>query len=69
VETGIPSGIYPAGNGDGEEISSHKHVGIPAGKLSYRGDGDGELFPNGEFPVAIPRSKFIKQDIIFFIHI
>jgi hypothetical protein len=29
-------------------------VGIPAGKFFCRGDGFGELKPDGEFPVAIP---------------
>jgi hypothetical protein len=28
--------------------------GNPRGKIFHRGDGDGELFPGGEFPVAIP---------------
>jgi hypothetical protein len=29
-------------------------MGIPTGKIFRRGDGDGELKPDGEFPVAIP---------------
>lgn len=32
-------------------------VGIPMGIFFYHGDGDGELFPDGEFPVAIPSRK------------
>jgi hypothetical protein len=41
------------GNGDGEEMFPATFVGIPTGKFFCRGDGDGELFPDGEFPVAI----------------
>jgi hypothetical protein len=38
----------------GKKCSPQAFVGIPAGKFFRRGDGDGELFPDGEFPVAIP---------------
>jgi hypothetical protein len=38
----------------GKKCSPQAFVGIPAGKFFRRGDGDGELFPGGEFPVAIP---------------
>jgi hypothetical protein len=33
-------------------------VGIPAGKFFRRGDGDGELFLSGEFPIAIRSLRF-----------
>jgi hypothetical protein len=47
-------GFIPAGNGDGEEMLPASVHGDPAGKFFRHGDGDGELFPGGEFPVAIP---------------
>jgi hypothetical protein len=53
---GIPVGdLSPRGTGMGKKCSPQAFVGIPAGKFFRRGDGDGELFPGGEFPVAIPR--------------
>ena len=52
---GIPVGdLSPWGTGMGKKCSPQAFVGIPAGKFFRRGDGDGELFPGGEFPVAIP---------------
>jgi hypothetical protein len=52
---GIPVGdLSPRGTGMGKKCSPQAFVGIPAGKFFRRGDGDGELFPGGEFPVAIP---------------
>jgi hypothetical protein len=38
----------------GKKCSPQAFVGIPAGKFFHHGDGDGELFPDGEFPVSIP---------------
>jgi hypothetical protein len=38
----------------GKKCSPQAFVGIPAEKLFHRGDGDEELFPGGEFPIAIP---------------
>jgi hypothetical protein len=38
----------------GKKCPPQTFVGIPAGKIIRRGDGDGELKPDGEFPVAIP---------------
>jgi hypothetical protein len=43
----------------GKKCSPQGFVGIPAGKFFRRGDEDGELFPDGEFPVAIP-SRTLK---------
>jgi hypothetical protein len=40
--------------GMGKKCPPQTFVGIPAGKNFRRGDGDGELKPDGEFPVAIP---------------
>jgi hypothetical protein len=40
-----------------KKCSPQAFVGIPAGKFFRRGDGDGELFPGGEFPVAIPSAS------------
>jgi hypothetical protein len=52
---GIPVGdLSPRGTGMRKKCSPQAFVGIPAGKFFRRGDGDGELFPGGEFPVAIP---------------
>jgi hypothetical protein len=39
----------------GKKCPPQAFVGIPAGKFFCRGDGFGELKPDGEFPVAIPR--------------
>ena len=53
---GIPVGdLSPRGTGMGKKCSPQAFVGIPAGKFFRRGDGFGELKPDGEFPVAIPR--------------
>jgi hypothetical protein len=46
----------------GNKCPPQTFVGIPAGNFFRREDGDGELKPDGEFPVAIP--KF--GSIIFF---
>jgi hypothetical protein len=52
---GIPVGdLSPRRTGIGKKCSPQAFVGIPTGKFFRRGDGDGELFPGGEFPVAIP---------------
>jgi hypothetical protein len=55
---GIPVGdLSPRGTGMGKKCSPQAFMGIPAGKFFRRGDGDGELFPGEEFPVAIPRRE------------
>jgi hypothetical protein len=52
---GIPDGdLSPRGTGMGKKCPPQAFVGIPAGKFVCRGDGFGELKPDGEFPVAIP---------------
>ena len=52
---GIPDGdLSPRGTGMGKKCPPQAFVGIPAGKFFCRGDGFGELKPDGEFPVAIP---------------
>jgi hypothetical protein len=38
----------------GKKCPLQTFVGIPAGKIIRRRDGDGELKPDGEFPIAIP---------------
>jgi hypothetical protein len=43
-----------------KKCSPQAFVGIPAGKFFRRGDEDGELFPGGKFPVAIP-SRFTPR--------
>jgi hypothetical protein len=55
---GIPVGdLSPRGTGMRKKCSPQAFVGIPAGKFFRRRDRDGELFPGGEFPVAIPISS------------
>ena len=52
---GIPVGdLSLRGTEMGKKCSPQAFVGIPVGKKFRRGDGDGELKPDGEFPVAIP---------------
>jgi hypothetical protein len=52
---GIPDGdLSPRGTGMGKKCPPQAFVGIPMGKFFRRGDGFGELKPDGEFPVAIP---------------
>jgi hypothetical protein len=52
---GIPDGdLSPLGTGMRKKCPPQAFVGIPAGKFFCRGDGFGELKPDGEFPVAIP---------------
>jgi hypothetical protein len=54
--TGISTGINPcAGTGMGEKLPPWALAGTGAGKFFPRGDGDGKPFPDGEFPVAIPK--------------
>jgi hypothetical protein len=53
---GISDGdLSPRGTRMGKKCPPQAFVGIPAGKFFGRGDGFGELKPDGEFPVAIPR--------------
>jgi hypothetical protein len=64
---GIPVGdLSPRGTGMGKKCSPQAFVGILAGKFFRRGDGDGdgELFPGGEFPVAIPSLNTRRLNII-----
>jgi transposase InsO family protein len=52
---GIPDeDLSPRGMEMRKKCPSQAFVGIPAGKFFRRGDGFGELKPDGEFPVAIP---------------
>jgi hypothetical protein len=52
---GIPDrDLSPRGTGMGKKCPPQVFVGIPAGNFFCRGDGFGELKPDGEFPVAIP---------------
>ena len=54
----IPDGdLSPRGTGMGKKCPPQAFVGIPAGKFFCRGDGFGELKPDGEFPVAIPTNN------------
>jgi hypothetical protein len=46
--------LSPRGTGIGKKCSLQAFVGIPTRKFFRRGDGDGELFPGGEFSVVIP---------------
>jgi hypothetical protein len=53
---GIPDGdLSLRGTGIEKTCPPQAFVGIPTGKFFCRGDGFGELKPDGEFPVAIPR--------------
>jgi hypothetical protein len=47
-------GFIPAVNRDGKEMFLASVHGIPAENFFRRGNGDGELFSDGEFLVAIP---------------
>jgi hypothetical protein len=52
---GIPVGDLSSwGMGMLKKCSPQAFMGIPAGMFFHRGDRDGELFPDGEFPIAIP---------------
>jgi hypothetical protein len=58
---GIPVGdLSPRGTGMEKKCSPQVFVGIHAGKFFRRGDGNGELFTDGEFPVAIPKPELVK---------
>jgi hypothetical protein len=47
---GIPDGdLSPRGTGIGKKYLPQVFVGIPAQKFYHRGDGDGELKPDGKF--------------------
>jgi hypothetical protein len=51
---GSPTGIYPRGErGWGINVPPSIHED-PHGEFFCRGNGFGELKPDGEFPVAIP---------------
>jgi hypothetical protein len=51
---GIPVGdLSPRGTGMGKKCSLQAFMGIPTGKFFCRRDGEGKLFPDGEFFVAI----------------
>jgi hypothetical protein len=56
---GISDGdLSPRGTGMGKKCPPQAFVGIPVGKFFRRGDGFGELKPDGEFPVAIPTHTY-----------
>jgi len=62
ISTGTKS---PAGNGDGEEMSPLMFTGAVTGKILPRGDGDGGLLPEGEFPVAIAKDdRFLEPPFV-----
>jgi hypothetical protein len=50
ISAGIKSSI---GTGMDKKFPSLMFAGTGIGKICPRGDGDGGLFPDGEFPVAI----------------
>lgn len=51
-------GFIPAGNRDEEEMCPRKRSwGSPREFFFRRKDGDGELFDDREFPIAIPTWK------------
>jgi hypothetical protein len=50
---GSPTGIIPVGNGDRKEMSPVNVRG------DLHGDRDGELKPDGKFPVAIPSYIYV----------
>jgi hypothetical protein len=57
------------GNEDEKEMSPTSVRVDPRGKLFHRRDGDGELKPDGEFPIAIPKTKHLFRsclDILVF---
>jgi hypothetical protein len=55
-EDGILDGdLSPRGTEMGKKCLPQAFVGIPAGKKFRRGDRFGELKPDEEFPVAIPK--------------
>ena len=55
MKTGISVGdLSPRGTEMRKKCSPQAFVRIPVGFFIYRGDGDGELFLDGEFLVAIP---------------
>jgi hypothetical protein len=59
---GIPDGdLSPRGTEMGKKCPPQAFVGIPVGKFFCRGDGFGELKPDGEFPVAIPSVGCIQS--------
>jgi hypothetical protein len=65
----IPVGdLSSRGTGMGKKCSPQAFVGIPVGKNFRRGDGDGELFPGGKFPFAIPTCKPYISDQVSLIN-
>jgi hypothetical protein len=53
--------FIPVEKGDGKEMSLASVCGDPRGEFFYHGDKDGGLFSDGEFTIAIPRSKTSPQ--------
>jgi hypothetical protein len=52
---GIPIGdLSPQGTKMGKKCSLQAFMRIPTDKFFLHGDGDGELFSDRDFPVAIP---------------
>jgi hypothetical protein len=58
--------LSPRGTGMGKKCLPQAFVGIPARKFFRRGDGFGELKPDGEFPVAIPIYTTLEMDTSLF---
>jgi hypothetical protein len=55
---GIPVGNLSSwGTGIGTKCLQQAFVGIPTEKFLCCGNGYGEIFPNGEFPIAIAIHK------------
>jgi hypothetical protein len=55
-------GIYPRGEwGWGINVPRKRSWGSSRGKIFVAGDGDRELKPNGEFPIAIPIQHSILE--------
>jgi hypothetical protein len=55
---------FPVGGGDGRKSPPASVGRGGAGKMCPRGDGDGRLIPDGEFPVAIPSALYAQGDKI-----
>jgi hypothetical protein len=48
---------------DGEKYPPQTFVRIPVGRFYHCGDRDGELKPDGKFPIAISTSEASKVKI------
>jgi hypothetical protein len=45
----------------GKKCCTQEFVGIPMGNFVHRGNGNGELKPDGEFPVVIPKLGLMRK--------